>query len=184
MKLQRLINNLVVITVTLIICTSVICCKPVTKGKEIRVTMEVSLDEFLRDKANDPNDSALNAAIENTMATRCISDTGFVILFGAIYQRENPGVNMAKLFIKPSQSEIGINSDNETVINALNRQANDAASQTYHILQSRIGMVDKGHPTMEYDPKKGIIKATFKGEYSYDRLNSFMSKGELLFGET
>ena len=100
----------------------------------MNVTLEVSLDDLVKSMSNNPNDQALKKAIADANTARANSEANFVTLFGETYEKENPGVSMAYLFIKPQEKEITRNSTNAQVLQVINNEAKDAVKRTYNVI--------------------------------------------------
>ncbi len=151
----------------------------------MNVTLEVSLDDLVRSMANNPRDGALNKAIADANAAKANTETNFISLFGEIYQKENPNVNMAYLFTKPSQTDITLTSTNNQVLAKLNKEAKDAVKRTYNVLLTRIDKFGVANPNVNLDEKKGIITVELAGVHNPERVRKYLqATAKLQFFET
>jgi SecD/SecF fusion protein len=151
----------------------------------MNVTLEVSLDELVRSMSNNPRDAALNKAINDASIARANSDANFITLFGEIYQKENPGVNMAYLFTKPSERDITRTSTNNEVLAKINSEAKDAVKRTYNVIQTRIDKFGVANPNVNLDEKKGIITVELAGVHDKERVRHYLqATAKLQFFET
>ncbi len=151
----------------------------------MNVTLEVSLDDLVRSMSNNPRDPALNKAIADANTARANSDANFITLFGETYQKENPGVNMAYLFTKPSERDITLTSTNDQVLAKINGEAKDAIERTHTVLKTRIDKFGVANPNMNLDEKKGIITVELAGVQNPDRVRSYLqATAKLQFFET
>ena len=151
----------------------------------MNVTLEVSLDDMVRSMSNNPRDPALNKAIADANTERANSDANFITLFGEVYQKENPGVNMAYLFTKPSERDITLTSTNDQVLAKINSEAKDAVQRTYNVLHTRIDKFGVANPNVNLDEKKGIITVELAGVQNPERVRSYLqATAKLQFFET
>jgi SecD/SecF fusion protein len=151
----------------------------------MNVTLEVSLDDLVRSMSNNPRDPALNKAIADANTARANSDASFIGLFGEIFQKENPNVNMSYLFTKPSEREITLTSTNDQVLAKINSEAKDAIQRTYNVLHTRIDKFGVANPNVNLDEKKGIITVELAGVHDPERVRSYLqATAKLQFFET
>lgn len=140
----------------------------------MNVTLEVSLDDMVRAMSNNPKDPALNKAIATAMEKKANSEANFITLFGEAYLSQNPGSNLASLFIKPSEKTILRDSKNEEVLRELNKEAQDAIKRTYNVLQTRIDKFGVSSPNVNLDEKKGIITVELAGVTNPERVRGYL----------
>jgi len=139
----------------------------------------------VRSMSNNPRDPALNRAIADANLAKANSEANFITLFGDTYQKENPGVNMAYLFTKPSERDITRNSTNNEVIAKLNAEAKDAVKRTYNVLKTRIDKFGVANPNVNLDEKKGIITVELAGVHNPERVRTYLqATAKLQFFET
>ncbi|MBU3676943.1 MAG: protein translocase subunit SecDF, partial [Chitinophagaceae bacterium] len=67
----------------------------------MNVVLEVSLDELIRNMSNNPQDPALNAALQKAKQLQVNSQDNFSNLFVKAYEEMNPNAKLAPLFMKP-----------------------------------------------------------------------------------
>src|SRR3546814_10416827 len=93
------------------------------KGQEIalgldlkggmNVTMEVSLQELVRNLANNPKDAKFNKALENAYTQSRSSQSGYVSLFVDEFEKLSPNTSLASFFAtKDNATYINANSTN------------------------------------------------------------------------
>ena len=140
----------------------------------MNVTLEVSLDDLVRSMSNNPHDAALNKAIADANAAKANSEASFVTLFGEAYEKNNPGVNLAYLFTKPSEKDVTRNTTNAEVLAKINKEAKDAVQRTYHVISTRIDKFGVANPNVNLDEKKGIITVELAGVHNPDRVRSYL----------
>ena len=151
----------------------------------MNVTLEVNLDDLVRSMSNNPHDAALNKAIADANTAKANSEASFITLFGDIYQKENPNVNMSYLFTKPSDKDITLTSTNKDVLAKLNNEAKDAIKRTFNVLKTRIDKFGVANPNMNLDENKGIITVELAGVHNPERVRTYLqATAKLQFFET
>lgn len=147
----------------------------------MNVTLDVSLEELVRSLSNNPDDAALNAAIAEANKKKANSDADFVTLFGESYKGAG---GLARLFTKPSEKEITLQSTDAQVLSRIRTQARDAINSTYNVLQKRIDKFGVSQPNVTLDKNRGIINVELAGVRNPDRVREFLqSTAKLQFFE-
>ncbi len=151
----------------------------------MNVTLEVSLDELVRSMSNNPHDPLLNKAIADANAAKANSEANFITLFGDIFQKENPNVNLAYLFTKPSDKDITSTTSNAAVLAKLNTEAKDAVKRTYNVILTRIDKFGVANPNVNLDENKSIITVELAGVQNPERVRAYLqATAKLQFFET
>lgn len=146
----------------------------------MNVTLDVSLDELVRALSNNPTDPALNAAIAQAHAEKATSQEDFVTLFGRAYK----GANLASLFTKPGEKEITLESTKEQVLTRIRKEAEEAITSTYNVLQKRIDKFGVSQPNVNLDKSRGVISVELAGVRNPERVREFLqSTAKLQFFE-
>ncbi len=116
----------------------------------MNVTMEVSIADLLRNMSNNPNDAALNKAIDDARVAQRTSQTPFVELFGDAFEKNNPGAKLASLYSTMDlQNKVTFNSTNKEVLKVIQTEADGAISRTYNILRTRIDKFGVTQPNIQ-----------------------------------
>ncbi len=150
----------------------------------MNVTLEVSLDDLIRNMSNNPKDAALNAAIAEADKMKASSQSDFVTLFGNAYQRMNPNAKLASLFANANRKDITFNSSNSEVLAVMGREAKDAIKRTYNVLLTRIDKFGVAQPSINLDENKGIITVELAGVSNPERVRKYLqSTAKLEFWE-
>ncbi len=150
----------------------------------MNVAMDVSLDEFVRSQSNNPQDPALNKAIEDANRMRATSTDNFVTLFGRAFEQHNPGAKLAYLFIKPNDREVTLQSGNDVVLGRLSKDGKEAINSTYNIIQKRIDKFGVSQPNVTLDNNRGVITVELAGVRNPERVREFLqSTAKLQFWE-
>lgn len=155
----------------------------------MNVTLDVSLDEMVRALSNNPQDPALNKAIETATKNKANSDRDFARLFREAFEQQNSGVKMAYLFAKPNtgnaKDALTFNSTNDEVEGYLRRMGSEAIESTYNVLMQRIDKFGVSQPNISLDRTRGIITVELAGVRNPERVRDFLqSTAKLQFFET
>ncbi|MEO6833185.1 MAG: protein translocase subunit SecDF [Chitinophagaceae bacterium] len=146
----------------------------------MNVTLDVSLDELVRSLSNNPTDPALNAAIAQADKEKANSQEDFVTLFGKAYK----GSNIASLFTKPGEKEITLESTKEQVLARIKKEAEEAITSTYNVIQKRIDKFGVSQPNVNLDKNRGVISVELAGVRNPERVREFLqSTAKLQFFE-
>jgi SecD/SecF fusion protein len=150
----------------------------------MNVALDVSLDDFVRAQSNNPQDPALNKAIEDANRIKANSGNDFITLFGQAYEKNNPGGKLAYLFIKPNDKEVTLQSPNDVILKRLRNEGKEAINSTYNIIQKRIDKFGVSQPNVTLDNNKGVITVELAGVRNPDRVREFLqSTAKLQFWE-
>jgi len=155
----------------------------------MNVTLDVSLDDLVRSLSNNPQDTALNKAIETATKNKANSDRDYARLFREAFEQQNSGVKMAYLFAKPNtgntKDALTFNSSNEEVEGYIRRMGNEAIGSTYNVLMQRIDKFGVSQPNISLDRNRGIITVELAGVRNPERVREFLqSTAKLQFFET
>ncbi len=149
----------------------------------INVTLDVSLEGLLRSLSNNPQDPALNTAINDALAQKVNSDADFVSLFRDAYKAKNPNSNLASLF-SGSGKEIKPTDSDDKVVEKLKQTANGAIKLTYQTLQKRIDKFGVAQPNINLDENRGVINVELAGVKDPERVRNYLqSSANLQFWE-
>ncbi|RTL56115.1 MAG: protein translocase subunit SecDF [Sphingobacteriales bacterium] len=148
-------------------------------------TLKVGLDGLVRSLANNKQDEKLNKAIASALQRQANSDADFINLFAEEYQKLNVEKKpLAALFAGASQSKIKATDSDAQVIQKIRAQANDAVSQTYKVLQTRIDKFGVAQPSINLDKTKDIITVELPGVDNPERVRKYLqSTANLQFFE-
>lgn len=116
----------------------------------MNVTMEVGVQDLVRNMSNNPNDVTLNKAVETAMQMQQNSQEDFVTLFGRAFDQIAPGQKLAALYTTMDlQSRVNFNSTNPEVVKVIKQEADAAISRTYNILRTRIDKFGVTQPNIQ-----------------------------------
>src|SRR5690606_10955511 len=166
------------------------------KGQEIalglelkggmNVTMEVSLQELVRNLANNPKDENFNKALENANIQSRSSQDTYVSLFVDEFEKLSPGASLASFFAtKDNATYINANSTNSQVENFLQRESNNALESSFKVLRTRIDKFGVTSPNIQLQQGTNRILIELPGVNDEDRVRSLLQgSAKLEFWET
>src|SRR5690606_6825704 len=166
------------------------------KGQEIalgldlkggmNVTMEVSLQELVRNLANNPKDENFNKALENANIQSRSSQNNYVSLFVEEFQKLSPNTSLASFFAtKDNAAYVNANSSNAQVASFLQREASSAIDNSFKVLRTRIDKFGVTSPNIQLQQGTNRILIELPGVNDEDRVRKLLQgSAKLEFWET
>lgn len=155
---------------------------------ETKVTLEVSMQDYLRDLANHPKDKAFHIALDKTANRFDTTNANYFELFKATYQKEAGEGNLASIFSKPAnQDALAKDASDEKVIRFLKARTSKTLDTTINILRQRVDDAWVYSADFKKIPEKGQIAANLSGFEAEDSAwikNTLKLKGKLGYWET
>jgi SecD/SecF fusion protein len=153
----------------------------------MNVTLEVGLEDLIRNMSNNKKDLTLNNALVKATQLKANSDADYVTLFATAFDQVSNKKPLAGLFAGGSQgSRIKVNSTNSEVIAVIREEANLAVKRTYDRLSARIDQFGVAQPNINLDQNKGIINVELAGvQDNPERVRKYLqATANLEFWET
>lgn len=152
----------------------------------INVTMEVSLQELVRNLANNPKDENFNAALTNAEVRSKSSQSNYVRLFVEEFQKLSPGTPLAKYFAtKDNAAHVGPNSTDAQIESWLQRESNNAIDNSFKVLRTRIDKFGVTSPNIQQQQGTNRILIELPGVTDEDRVRKLLQgSAKLEFWET
>ena len=165
--------------------------KEVNLGLDLKggmsVTMEVSVPDILRSLSGYNTSETFNHAIALAQEKQKSSGADFVDLFVESYQEVDTlgGGKLANVFATHDlRDKITLNTPNEEVIKVIREQVNDAISNSFNVLRSRIDRFGVVQPNVQ-DLGAGRILIEMPGIKEPERVRKFLQgSANLEFWET
>ena len=166
------------------------------KGQEIalgldlkggmNVTMEVSLQELVRNLANNPKDENFNKALENANIESRSSQNNYVSLFVEEFQKLSPNKTLASFFAtKDNAAYVNANSSDADVASFLQREATNAIDNSFKVLRTRIDKFGVTSPNIQLQQGTNRILIELPGVTDEDRVRKLLQgSAKLEFWET
>jgi SecD/SecF fusion protein len=138
------------------------------------LTMDVSLEDLLAAKSNNPKDAGLLAAIATANAEKANSNDNFVTLFSNAYVKQNGPNKLAGLFSGAGKDIKATFTDAE-VIAKLQDDAKGAIKETYNVIGKRIDKFGVAQPNINLDENRGVINVELAGKVNPERVEKLLS---------
>lgn len=152
----------------------------------MNVTMEISLQELIRNLAGDPKDTNFDEALRNAEIRTKESQTDFVTLFGEEFKKLSPNVSLSSFFAtKDNVATINAQSSDTEVLNFLRTEANSAIDRSFNILRTRIDKFGVSSPNIQKQQGTNRILIELPGVTDEQRVrNLLQGSAKLEFWET
>ncbi|TCK84825.1 protein translocase subunit SecDF [Albibacterium bauzanense] len=152
----------------------------------MNVTMEISLQELIRNLAGNPKDTNFDEALRNAEIRTKESQTDFVTLFGEEFKKLSPNVSFASFFAtKDNVATINAQSSDAEVLDFLRAEANSAIDRSFNILRTRIDKFGVSAPNIQKQQGTNRILIELPGVTDEQRVrNLLQGSAKLEFWET
>ena len=143
----------------------------------MHVTLEVSPVEIVRAMSGNSKDPAFNKALaEAQEAQKTNSGTPFTALFARSYQQLAPGKPLARIFANTTNKgrRIDINSTNEQVIAAIDKEEEEAIDRSFDILRTRVDKFGVNQPSIQRVKGTGRLQIELPGVDNPERVRKLL----------
>ena len=143
----------------------------------MHVTLEVSPVEIVRAMSGNSKDPAFNKALENAQtAQKASPTTPFTTLFSQAYQQTSNGQPLARIFANTTNKSrnLTINSSNEKVLAAIDKEVEEAIDRSFNILRTRIDKFGVNQPTIQRVKGTGRLQIELPGVDNPDRVRKLL----------
>ena len=137
------------------------------------VTLEVEIEELIRQLAANPRDTALNGALACANERQAVESADFVSLFVDCFKSRNPERPLGVTF---SNEELGISvssSDGE-VEDLLQTESKSAIDRTFNIIRTRIDQFGVVSPNLQLQEGTGRILLELPGVKEPERVRKLL----------
>ncbi len=150
------------------------------------VVLQVSLEELVKKMANNSANETFSQAIVQAKEKLKSDNRGFVTLFGESFESIDGSARLASIFSTvENQGIIGPNDSNETVLAAIQKEADEAVTRTFEILRARIDKFGVTQPNINLLPATNRIVVELPGVDDPERVrNLLQTTAQLEFWET
>ncbi len=140
----------------------------------LSVTMDVSLDGFLKSLSNNAKNPALLKAIQTANEQKVNSNVDYITLFKNAFIQQNGAGKLSSVFASQGK-DIKITDNDDAVINKLSTTAKGAIKETYKVLLKRIDKFGVAQPNMNLDENRGIINVELAGVENPERIKKLLT---------
>ena len=153
----------------------------------MNVILEVSVPDVVKALANNTTDANFNAALAAAKKISVSSQENFVDIFASQYNQIVPNGNL-NVFFATSQlkDRINVQSSNETVIEVVKEEVENAIDNSFNVLRTRIDRFGVAQPNIqELEGKQGRIMVELPGIKEPERVRKLLQgSANLEFWET
>lgn len=152
----------------------------------INVTMEISLDELIRNLANNPKDENFNSALESAIQKSKSTNRSLVDLFIDEYQSKNATASLATFFATSENSALVQSTSSDSQIRSfLQREADSAIENSFKVLRTRIDKFGVASPNIQIQQGTNRILIELPGVNDEERVRKLLQgSAQLEFYET
>ncbi len=154
----------------------------------MNITLQISVDGMIRSLANNSEDSTFLKALELAKQRSVTSNKDFITLFGEAFHELDPNAKLATIFATSPQlkDKINFNSTDQEVLNVLRQEVQDAVSNAFNILRTRIDRFGVTQPNIQLlQGKTGRILVELPGVKDEERVRNLLQRtAKLEFYET
>ena len=152
----------------------------------MNVTMEISLQELIRNLAGNPKDSNFDQALKNADERSKESQSDYVTLFGEEFKKLSPNISLATFFAtKDNIATINAQSSDQDVLEFLQTESESAIDRSFNILRTRIDKFGVASPNIQKQQGTNRILIELPGVTDEDRVrNLLQGSAKLEFWET
>ena len=143
----------------------------------MHVTLEVSPVEIVRAMSGNSKDAAFNKAlVQAQTAQKAAPTTPFTTLFAQAYQQTSNGQPLARIFANSTNKSrnITINSTNEKVLSAIDKEVEEAIDRSFNILRTRVDKFGVNQPTIQRVKGTGRLQIELPGVDNPDRVRKLL----------
>ena len=153
----------------------------------MNVTLEVSVNDIIKNLTNNSADPAFNTALKETQKNLGVNNNDdFITLFDKTYRRISPKGRLAPLFQTiENKNKITYNSSNEEVIRFIRERVDEAISNAEKTFRSRIDRFGVTQPNIQKLEASGRILVELPGVKDKARVRELLQgTANLEFWET
>ncbi|SFS78674.1 protein translocase subunit SecDF [Sphingobacterium wenxiniae] len=152
----------------------------------MNVTMEISLEELIRNLADNPKDEKFNVALENAVKKSKSVNKGVVDLFVEEYKAVGGTTPLASFFATKDNASLIQATDSEGKVRSfLNQEADNAIQNSYKVLRTRIDKFGVASPNIQIQQGTNRILIELPGVNDEDRVRKLLQgSAKLEFFET
>ncbi|MGO3807215.1 MAG: protein translocase subunit SecDF [Sphingobacterium sp.] len=141
----------------------------------MNVTMEISLDELVRNLASNPKDEKFNAALDAAVKKARTTNTGLVDLFVNEYQASGATASLASFFATQDNASLINNSSSDNDVKSfLNREADNAIQNSYKVIRTRIDKFGVASPNIQIQQGTNRILVELPGVNDEERVRKLL----------
>lgn len=148
------------------------------------VTLEIGIEDIVRQLAGNPTDSSFNAAIDCASERQESAQANYVPLFIQCLREIDPNASLGALFASQDR-DISVGSSDDEVQELLENEASSAIDRTFEVLRTRIEQFGVESPVLQKQESTGRIILELPGVKEPERVRRLIRQtAKLEFYET
>lgn len=141
----------------------------------MHVTLAVSPVEIVKGLAGNPKDEGFNKSIEEAREQAKTSDSKYVDLFYAAWQKNNPGKKLSSIFATAAnRGRISLESSDNEILDLINTEVENAIERSFNILRTRIDRFGTSQPNIQRIAGSGRIQIELPGVDNQERVRNML----------
>jgi len=141
----------------------------------MHVTLEVSPVEIVKGLAGNPKDEGFNKSVAEAREEAKTSNTRYVDLFYAAFQRNNPGKTLSSIFATAAnRGRISLESSDKDILDIINTEVENAIGRSFNILRTRIDRFGTSQPNIQRVAGSGRIQIELPGVDNQERVRNML----------
>ncbi|MDO8965672.1 protein translocase subunit SecDF [Algoriphagus sp.] len=141
----------------------------------MHVTLEVSPVEIVKGLAGNPKDEAFNKSVAEAREEAKTSNTRYVDLFYAAFQRNNPGKSLSSIFATAAnRGRISLETTDSAILDIINTEVENAIGRSFNILRTRIDRFGTSQPNIQRIAGSGRIQIELPGVDNQERVRNML----------
>lgn len=130
----------------------------------MNVILEISVPDIVKALSNDNKSEVFNKALANAIAKQSNSQENFLTLFEQSIYQLDPNIRLSTIFsIFELKDKISLSSTNEQVMEILRTEVDDAVSNSFNVLRTRIDRFGVVQPNIQRLENSGRILVELPG---------------------
>ncbi|MBM3177585.1 MAG: protein translocase subunit SecDF [Bacteroidetes bacterium] len=139
----------------------------------MHVVLEVSPVDIIRGLSNNPRDPQFNQLLQAARETQKNSQGSFVDIFYAEFKNKFPDKKLSDFFAS-AKGSISISDDDQTILNRIKAEVDDAINRSFTILKTRIDQFGTSSPNIQKLPATGRIQIEIPGADNPQRVRKLL----------
>jgi len=141
----------------------------------MHVTLEVSPVEIVKGIAGNPKNDLFNKSVDDARQEAKTSNSKFVDLFYAAWQRNNPGKNLNSIFATAAnRGRISLESSDSEILAIVDTEIENAIDRSFNILRTRIDRFGTSQPNIQRIAGSGRIQIELPGADNQERVRNLL----------
>jgi SecD/SecF fusion protein len=141
----------------------------------MHVTLEVSPVEIVKGIAGNPKNDAFNTAVAEAKEASKTSNSKFVDLFYAAWQKNNPGKALSAVFATAAnRGRISLESTDAEILEIIDTEVENAIDRSFNILRTRIDRFGTSQPNIQRIAGSGRIQIELPGADNQERVRNLL----------